>query len=771
MHKDLRILTFCFAAGCAAALFLPKLPDPWLIRMLCAAAGVLLCACLRAPRLRLPAAICCGFAWTVLQGHAILQPRLPEGFSGQFVMVTGTVASLPETRGKQVRFLFLAETMQDARKQEHAYVGRIRLNWRSAPQPIRPGQRWRLQVKLKPPNGFSNPGGFDYETWLFRKRIHATGYVRGKGLETLLPSAGRWRPSHALHGLRQALSQHIEQTAPGDQSGLIRALALGDRSGITSRQWAALRHTGTQHLLAISGLHVGMAALWAFWAGRLLWSLFPALSRRLPASFAALWCALLGSCLYAGLAGFSLPTQRALIMLAACLSGSLCGHRRRLSFAFAGAVGCILLLDPFSLLAAEFWLSFLAVCLIFHLLRGRGGAALWRTQFLLPLGMAPILLFWFQEWAVYSCVANLVAVPLVAWIIAPIILLATLALAVFPEGAAFLFSCAGYALHGLLRFLEFVQTLPMASWRHPAPSVWICLSALLGMGTLLLPRVTPGRGLGLFLLLPLLFPSRPEPAMGEFHLHLLDVGQGLSALVKTRNHSLIYDTGDFWSEHFNAADSVILPFLRHQGIRRTDILLLSHNDRDHVGSSHRLAGHATRVLGNFPRPGSTPDPCLAGQEWAWDGVMFRILHPRPGQHMNDNNLSCVLLIRQTDGRSALLTGDIEALAETQLLLRQRAWLDADVLIVPHHGSRSSSTKEFVAAVSPEIALFATGYLNRFRMPHPEVTRTYRQAGAQTYSSAGSGALRVTPHADGVSWEVREHRREHRRFWRRIPRQP
>ena len=762
----------CFVVGCAAALYWPWPLDiaTWFLLFLCltGVAGVLF------PRLVWCGGFVAGLAWTLLQSQDVLSQRLPQSLAGQAVVLVGTIASLPEQSTHRVRFLFEVQTIEDASGGVHDLPMRLRLNWyRNAAQVV-PGEQWQLSVKLKEPYGFANPGGFDYETWLFSHRIGGTGYVRDTEWNRRLRDA----QAHYFARLRHHLSRKFAEYSNHLQyAGPIRALAIGDRGGMSDAQWSVLRGTGTNHLLAISGLHIGLFSGFVFFLGRIGWSLLPCLSTRLPARYFATLLAMVAALGYAGMAGFSLPTQRACIMLCLFLSGTLLGRQWRISLILAVTLFAVLLRDPLSLLAVDFWLSFLAVFIIVHLCSGRQGSRwsrgqsmyrMLRLQFLIPLALAPFLLFWFQEFAAYALLANVVAIPVVGWLVVPLVMLACFVLLCLPTLAEPLLVWVDTILTFVFSWLSVIGQWPHAVWSHPAPSLWSVVLAGIGMLLLLAPRALPARGLGVFFFLPLLVPVRHVPPPGYFHLHLLDVGQGLSAVIHTQKHVLVYDTGDAWSSRFDAGSSVIVPFLRKSGLCNVDVLILSHADRDHTGGAKRLVESCppAQLLSNASFADPVPKPCVAGAEWVWDGVHFSILHPATAEGPSDNDHSCVLRVRQKD-MTVLLPGDIEALGEKHLLATtDDSSLHAEVLVAPHHGSRSSSSLAFIEAVQPQIVLFPVGHRNRFHFPDRTIMDRYRKTGARLYSSAASGSLWIS--RDNGLLKVQEYRRARQRFWHAIP---
>ena len=653
---------------------------------------------------------------------------------------------------------------------------------------MRPGEHWRLKLRLKRPHGYQNPGSFDYESWLFQNRLRATGYVVDDKDNVRLRSAGRFSPAALRFALREKIREAL---GPDPLTGLLPALAVGDRSGLDTAQWHTLTATGTNHLIAISGLHVGLVAglvyllLLKSW-GRLQ-ARAPGALGSMPAIRVAAVCAMLAALAYALLAGFSLPTRRALIMLWVCFGMKLHDRTASLGDVLGMALLAVLALDPLAPMAASFWLSFGAVAVIFygigyrvHLQQRR----LWewgRVQYLVTLGLAPALVWYYQQLPVFSLFANLFAVPWISFIVIPLVFGGCLLLL---AGTDLLLKLALLSLHVLWWVLEFVaawdfQLLPVAQ-----PDVLTLALSSIGILILLLPRGGAPRWLGLVWLAPLFFPAKPGPAFGEVELNVLDVGQGLAVVVRTQRHSLLYDTGPAYVSGFNTGAAVVVPFLRSAGVGALDVLVQSHGDNDHIGGLPDVLAEVpvARVISSVPEmiprvrapqggtrtgfggtlPHASVADCRDGQSWRWDGVEFRVLHPpQGGAHTSANDRSCVLQLR-AGGHTVLLSGDIEKGAEQSLLQRHGADLQSEVLVVPHHGSKTSSTPEFIAAVNPHIAIFPVGYRNRFDLPHQDVLARYREQGIRLFSTAEGGAIRVTAGVAGLT--VTEYREARRRFW-------
>ncbi len=749
------------AGGAVVPQGLAELPSPaWL-------AGALVLAALLARRSALPLAFLLGLAWSTVHARGLLAEALPEALEGLDLAVTGAVATLPQRRGRATRFEFLVEDAHFAGAAVEV-PRRLRLAWYGDHPPLAAGDRWRLRLRLKRPRGFSNPGGFDYEGWLFRGGLRASGYVRDHRDNARLGTAPG--PRHALQRWRHALHAALARALDGSpRRGLLAALALGERGGIDAAQWRVLRDTGTSHLVAISGLHLGLVAGLVFAVAHRAWA-WSGLAVRVAAPRAAAWLTLPSVALYAGLAGFTVPTQRALVMVGVVLAAVLLQRALAPGRALALALVGVLLIDPLAPGAAGFWLSFAAVALILYTVAWRAPER-WRVlrvvrlQAVLGFGLAPLLVVAFQQVPLIAPLANLLAVPLVGLLLVPLLLVAMLLLLPWPALGGALLQLADRVLGLTWPWLEASADGALATHTFAAPPAVVVAMAATGVVLSLAPRGLPLRLPGLALLLPL-FAFRPEsPPHGAAWLTLLDVGQGLAAMVRTRHRVLLFDTGPAYSATFDAGDAVVVPALRHLGLRRVDLLVVSHGDGDHAGGL-RAVRDALEVARLAVGPGvagaEDAERCRAGQTWRWDGVEFAFLHPG-AEAGAGNDGSCVLRVA-AGGATLLLTGDIEAEAERRLLARSPAALAVDVLQVPHHGSRTSSTVGFVAATRPRLALVASGWRNRFGLPAPEVVARYAAAGAEVLDTADSGALEVRLPAVPGGLEVRRHRAQARRFW-------
>ena len=728
-----------------------------------------------------------GFAWAAVLAQLRLSDRLDPALEGRDVVVAGVVAGLPQAFEHGVRFDF------DVESPETGVPRRIVLSSYGgfAPDdtldvlPIRAGERWRFTVRLRRPHGSANPHGFDYEAWLLERGIRATGYVRvpsrrGAGERAqVLPerlASGVPRPKYWIEKLREAAREKIRGALPErPYAGILIALAIGDQNAIGPEQWQLFARTGVSHLMSISGLHVtmvaGLLAMLVSWC----WRRSETLSLALPAQKTAALAGFLAALAYCLVSGFAVPAQRTLYMVGVVSVALWFGRATSASRVLAAALFIVLMLDPWAVLSPGFWLSFAAVAVIFFVATGRTARPHWlaqwgRVQWAVTAGLAPLLLVLFQQVSLVSPVANALAIPLVSFVITPL----ALAGAVLPFD--WILDLGHAILEILMVTLEWLAALPSAVWHQHAPPAWTVPLALAGIAWMLLPRGFPARWLGVPLVLPLFAVSPPSPGAGELWITVLDVGQGLAVLARTEKHALLYDAGPAFNAFSDSGSRVILPYLRGEGIAALDALVVSHDDRDHSGGAGSvLEAIPVGLLWSSLSPDhallAAPAwraPCLAGRKWFWDGVSFEFLHPHAetlsGRAARANNQSCVLRIEAPAGR-VLLTGDIERAVERELLLRAPALLPADALLVPHHGSATSSTPEFVKQVAPRHAVFAVGHRNRFGHPREDVLERYREAGSELLRTDTGGAIQLR-FAPG-NLRIDAERVRTRRYWHEL----
>jgi competence protein ComEC len=745
--------------------WLPRLPPPWPTALALLAVALLLWP-LR--RWRWLLFVVFGVGWAVWRGTAAMDARLPRALEGSDVEVVGTLADLPDRRPDAVRFTLNGEqaTLDGTLV---PLQGRVTVAWYGAAPLLTPCTRWRLLMRLKRPRGLRNPGSVDSERSALERGIHARGYVRDDPRNRQL-GAGGWCVDRVRAAIAAGIARHVRD--PHD-AALLQALAVGDTRGLQQHDWEVARANGVSHLIAISGFHVGVAAVFGVGLVWLLYMLWPACALWLPRVQAQAAAALLLAGIYSALAGFGLPTVRTLLMIAVVALARCSRRGSRGAHSLALALWLILLVDPLAVLAAGFWLSFVGVGFLMLCLQARGHGLrafvheLSAGQWVMTVALLPLTLWFFGQASLVGAVSNLLAVPFVSFVIVPCALLGTLLLGLCPPLAAPVWWLAGQLMHAQWWLLERMAVWPGAHWYLPSVEVGALGLALLGALWLLLPRGIPLRWLGLLLFLPLLLPPRAWPRPGEFQVWVLDVGQGLSVALRTRTHVLVYDTGARYPSGFDLGDAVVVPALHALGITHLDMLMISHADNDHAGGATAVAKAfpaARRYSGEPARMPVPMRPCVAGQAWQWDGVRFDVLSPPPGpvgKRRNDH--SCVLLVAGRSGRM-LLTGDISSRVEPQVAAAVGAGVPP-VLLVPHHGSKSASSAAFIARLQPPLAVVSAGWRNRFGHPRPEVLARYAAAGVQVLNTATAGAIPLDFPADGAAHAQPGWRQRLPRYWR------
>ena len=744
--------------------WLPALPPHWCALLL---ALVALALAWRFPRARWFACFLLGICWALWRGAQAMDARLPRTMEGLDFSVIGHLVDLPLARTDATRFTVQVE-QASLDGQPVPLQGRITVSWYQDAPALSPCTRWRLLLRLKRPRGLLDPGGADSERSALERGIVATGYVRDDPTNTQLASAP-W----CIDGVREAVSRGIAaRVHDRHDAALLQAFSVGDTRGLDQDDWAVARANGVSHLIAISGFHVGVAAVFGVWLVLVLYAVWPPLGLRLPRPQAQAVVALLAAGIYTALAGFGLPTVRTLLMIAVVALAR--GSRRCSSGAqsLALAMIAILLFDPLAVLAAGFWLSFVGVAFLMLCLqsRGRGVRAfvheLSAGQLVMTVALLPLTLWFFGQASLVGALSNLIAVPLVSFVIVPCALLGMLCLGLCPPLATPVLWLAAWLVHGQWWLLEHMAQWPGAHWYLPTVQPLALLLASLGALWFFLPRGAPLRVLGLFLFLPLLLPARTAPVQGTFQLWVLDVGQGLAVLVRTNDHLLVYDAGARYPSGFDLGEAVVLSSIHALGISKLDMLMISHGDNDHAGGAEAIVAafpQARRYAGEPARMPMPSEQCVTGQAWQWDGVTFRVLSPAPGGGNQDNDSSCVLLVEGKPGR-VLLTGDISSRMEPQVVAAIPAG-PAPVLLVPHHGSKTSSSAEFLAALKPPLALVSAGWRNRFGHPRPEVLQRYAEAGVSVLNTADEGAIALDFSADGAARAQPGWRRTQARYWR------
>lgn len=705
-----------------------------------------------------------GFAWAHLLALSAHPAALPVDTGPKKLMVRGHVDSLVQRSGPSSRFVFAIDNI-DTAAYARSGTWRVRLTWREAPH-LKPGDRLSLTVRIRPAHGFAVPGGWDYEGWLYRQGVRYTGYVvEGR-------SAGLISDSCCLiDRARARLGDAIDDVkASAFARGVLRALVIGDKSAMSTDARRLFRDTGTSHLMAISGLHIGLVAGLGFWVFTAVWRRVPLLAARLPAPVAGAALGLLLGVGYAMLAGLSLPTQRALVMLGVMALGVWLRRESKPSAVLALAAAGVLLWDPSSILAAGFWLSFGAVAAILAILALAPREPRWRSlvriQIAISVALWPVLALFGLPASGVAPLVNLVLVPLFSFLVVPVSLLGAAILAIVPDAGAWILTHLAGLLNLLREILSAVAGSGLSLAAADVNGKLAALIALAAVAILLLPHGFPFRSMALPLMAVIWLPRAPVLEPGDFNVHVLDVGQGLSTVIETRHHSLVFDTGPQYPSGFSTVEAVVMPFLAHRGLSSVDGLVLSHGDNDHAGGADRLL-EAIRI--GFVRSGEPARvsidavACRSGESWQWDGVTFMFLHPDPEVAQSGNNASCVLRIANARS-SVLFTGDIEALVERSLIRSSFDKLDVDLVVAPHHGSRSSSTDAFVAATAPAYVVYTTGWANRYGFPADEVRDRWSASGAAGIDTAAAGTISFLVDASHGIRPPTCYRIHARRFW-------
>ncbi len=754
-----------------------------------------------------------GFLFACYNAKQQLSTRLDETLVGENIVISGQILNIPMSSGKVQRFEFRIDghrLLTAVGLQAAPFPKTVRLSWYYG-ETVNAGESWQFEVRLKPPHGFMNPGGFDYEAWLFQHGIDATGYVRKSSLNRREHSA-----TASIDYFRQSLVKQIDAIARTQNQrldagevnafSLVKALAVGDKSSISSQQWRVLAATGTSHLMAISGLHVGLAALFAYVLIRRLVPVY--IMKRMPAQHVALLAGLVAASLYALVAGLSIPTQRAVIMLFVLSLMLLIRRHHRPLDALGFALLLVLLIDPLAVLSAGFWFSFSAVAVIFISITSEQKQAdvnvsflsrlkvilkQWlRLQLMISLLLLPLSLFMFQQVSLVSPLANLILIPYVSFLVVPLVLLAIVFSFLWPYLSDLLFTLAATSLDFIWSFLSTLASLPFALWVRGDVGLIQLLATTIAMLLLFYTRKITGAfhkwrhkkphkfahgsvwfAAGL-LFIPLSISSRSQFSDGDFQLTVLDVGQGSAAVIQTQNHVMVFDAGAKFSDRLNAGSGVVIPYLRSQGISKLDYLIISHGDADHIGGAQAILDEypalflVGRDIENLRS--AKKQLCTAGLKWRWDGVDFVFLSPDnknfpASKKGKRNNHSCVLQIRSGAG-SVLLTGDIEKDVESWLLQKYGKKLASDILMVPHHGSKTSSSSAFIQMVDPEISFISAGYKNRYRLPSRKVVARYEIGERELLQTESSGAITIRLTAK-TGFIIEEYREKASRYWQHV----
>ncbi len=739
---------------------------------------------------RLMAGICFGIAWASFFCGTALDDSLPKYLEKRKIQVVGVVAGLPQTTSNGVSFPFKVEQAHAGKRAvavpEKIFLFKKHIEVQG--QLIDAGLRWRFSVRLNRPHGTMNPGVFDFERWLFERGMRATGAViedPSPDSDNALLDGFAFSPMNAVNAVRSAIRDKINRAVPDAEcAGIITALVIGDQRAIPKRSWDVFSRTGVSHLVAISGLHIALVSGLLSGIAGFLWrrSFFTRLQLPLliPAQKVAVIVGVFTAVLYVLLAGAGIPARRTLAMivivgLALWTDRVVQVHKFLLS-----AAGLILLFDPLALHQPGFWLSFMAVAMILYVaVRHQAkpvrqgvwghlcqwGMSFARVQVAVTVGLFALTLFFWGRASIVGPVANAVAIPLFSFIVTPLALTGS----ILPEPLdAWVLSVTDQLLVVFCGFLDWIGNLPYAVWTVPFPHLFLVVFAIAGVLWLLAPKGWYWRIAGAGCFLPVLALTSTSPAEGTFKATVLDVGQGGAVLVETGHHRLLFDAGPAYGQS-NAADRVIIPYLKYRGIGSLDKVVVSHADSDHSGGLDALLENIPvgEVVSSMTSHSDRSPvlPCLAGAHWEWDGIHFTMLHPNAVDYTYDkktNELSCVIKVDSHNG-SLLLTGDIEEESEQDLVAGYGDRLRSDVLMSPHHGSHTSSSLPFLLAVKPKYAVFQIGYRNRYHHPHPSVVKRYKLLDTTMFRSDNDGAVQFVFDDDGISAE--SYRKSSSRFWR------
>lgn len=754
-----------------------------------------------------------GLCAAIFHGHQLYAKRLPDTLAGSDWLIEAVVTGLPEQTEQGERFDVRVErVLQRPSSDSTDYPVKVRLSYYQESRGVanvqegfyfQPGQRWQFWVRLKPPRGFVNHNSFDYEGWLLQQGYHATGYVRDISRAQRLSDQAC---QISVAGLRACVNrcafhflQWIYHHVEPEHRALFAALTIGYGENFSRAQWDVLRNTGTIHLVVVSGFHISMMAWFGYGVFALLARILLLPLLNIPAPLCGAVGALLFAVFYAVISGFTLPVQRALIMVICALA--VWFLRVRIQVATGFWLACLLAfcLDPLALFSTSFWLSFGAVAILLYVFAARTyshdkNSAIYlglKTQFCISLGMIPLLAYWIGSVPVNTPFANLVAVPYVTFIVLPLVMMALVFSSWSVTLTKFMLMATHYSMDifwWLLRQFEKWNNTIYFSVSDNFPFITFMLS-IVAIAVLLSPRgIFSPRYLkwilAFVLSLPIFFPWRESLPTGEFLIKVLDVGQGLSVLVETRNHMMVYDTGDKFSDQFDIGRDLVAQQILRSGHKKIHTLIISHGDSDHAGGmqglvrllpvrrllsgEHELMKERLQQVTLHSQPTHAPariEACLAGQQWQVDGVVFQILSPDKNLSARKrNNRSCVLKV-SGQHNSLLLTGDIHEDQERWMLVNlPTVSLHSDVLLVPHHGSKSSSSAVFIDAVNPKIALVSVGYHSRYGHPHEVVKERYRQRNIRFLRSDQSGAIALSSVDDFR--EIQQARWQSGRYWHR-----
>lgn len=771
----------CFSLGIILVGFSPELPSVFSVGIASTVMAFLTVFLhKRFSSIFLLLALVAGLCYGVISGHRFLDNQLNSNLAERDLVVEGQVIDLPQENNRRQLFTMRvtrAYSPYEPQNNFSHFPAKINISSYGEVR-VKTGETWRVVVKLKKPRGFVNPGGFDYQALLLRRGIGATGYIR-QGESRLLEAA----PAFSLDVLRYELQQWLINKSQSNEKGILIALLVGDTSLVDKEHWGELIKTGTNHLIAISGLHLGFFAIVGFFIGNLIGRFVQLIWHRCPSMVTGYIFSISLTLFYSLIAGLNIPTIRTLIMLAVVQVVLLWRRSFRAKDSLLIALVFVLLYDPLAAYDIGFWLSFCAVAMLIFCFSGRlsinsnntsifenGKNNLWvfvKSQWVMFIGLLIPLAMLIHSSSLLAPLANFLAIPVITFFVVPCLILAALCHYIFTGAETLFLDAAELGILIVHKWLNYLLLLGNGKF-NPLINInpWAIGLAVLSVFLILLPRGLGNKwmgalGLGFVFIVPL-------KQLPDLQMLVFDVGQGTAVLIRTPHHQLLYDTGPIYTENFDAGSGIIVPYLQSQGLRSLDAVVVSHNDQDHSGGLERVLA-ATQVdrlwLGEQDKYRSehshvSGESCHQQSPWQWEKVSFRFVTWPILQNAKANNHSCVLLV-EYDGHKILLTGDIEKEVE-QILLKQESLTSVDVLLAPHHGSHTSSTAAFVAQTQPQTVIYSAGFHNQHGHPHADIQARYMAAGSVPLNTAYAGAIELVWQGE-IARQI-QYRQASKRYW-------
>lgn len=758
MELSMLLFSFSFLIGISQLLWLPIVTLHWLIYTVPFYIFALVYTENNSKLIKVILGLILGFSYGIFSAYTAKSTQL-NYIPDKTFEVVGKIDSIPivsdlGVRGNKTKFKFKI----DSNNLELPITYTL-TNWYNTHDEIKIGQTWKLTLKLKPIHGFKNPGSFDYSKWLFRHGYDAIATVKAGNLipqETTLI----W---YWIEQKRVEISQLIDESIESSRvRSLIQALSIGDKSRISYQDSQLFQETGTSHIIAISGLHIGLIAYVGILFGRLFFILFTTekINRlKYEAVFAIVF-----SLFYALLAGLSIPTIRALVMVVVFSIAHSCKFKITRWTSWSIALLIVLISDPFSVLDIGFWFSFSAVAVLMFSFSGRKNnqsiiISFIKAQIIILIGLMPLMVIVFHKINLLTPISNLIVLPLASLLLIPLMFASFIVNLFSVNISKSLFNLVEWLGESIFYILDYLQQFKFLSVSISHINSISLVLLILAMALILLPKLFRWKILSILIFVAVLLKSPNEWHDKDFNVSILDVGQGLSVVVQTKNHILVYDTGSKFASGFSIMNSVVLPFMQKRGMDKVDTLILSHGDNDHAGGVDDLLKiypniKVLDVIGKYSN-------CQFPSKWIWDGVLFEILSPFETVPYLGNNSSCVLKV-SSDFGSLLLTGDIGEAVEYRLTHNLSKKIQSDVLIIPHHGSKTSSSTDFIKLVNPDMAINSSGFANQFNHPHPDIKERYQNLYVDFFDTQNNGMIEIIFTRDGIQRNL--YSEMHPNFW-------